>query len=546
MRREPTISKSVVPFILTNPLGIDIIVKAIQEKLSTDLVWLEKSFNRANVMSKKNEGDDEIFPECFVATNKDPINMIGLDNWSAYSFFVSRDTEIIVDFEQFDSTKRERDLSLYVYINLDDVNVIEPFEYPDVLKEQIIDSVRNTVYPSDQTLTILGIEDDPTIIFDGFTVDPAKTQFLYKPWKGYRLDFNCTYSDEEDCIIRLPTPTNLTSSNVTSTSIQLDWLLNSEGNETSVLVQSNIANAGFLDLVFLGAGEETYIDTSVIGGSNYKYRVQSQSNVSPFSNSAYSNVVSVDPPSGFDPDAQLIIDALTNPTLTQEIAINNRVVSLKSASMWGLFDGYVNAALGDVTESNGRLNWHTLTLVGLNGGIGIVDNAFDYGGVNGYISSGFTPSVDGVNYKQNDARVGCFVKENRSLLSSTYLFGSRRLSNAEISLLNTSNNGFINSYCNSGPMASIGGYNSDEIISIRRELNTEMNLYKSGLLDSTLLINSNPLLPNREMYLGAINAGSDFNHYDGSIYSHDWGGSIGFDEAVYNTIERQFLTDLGI
>ncbi len=202
MKRSPNNHKDTVPFIITNPVRIDVTVKLLQAKLLLDLPWLEKSFNRATIMSNfDGDGNERIFPVCFVADGKDKFPMIGNDNWSAYSFFVARDTESLADdWQQFQDNRREREMSLYVWVHLDRAQAIQPFEYPEVLKNQIEFSIRNTALNDEDTLIVGDIEDDPLVIFDGFTVDPTKTQMLYHPYKVFRFDLSCTYTDSIVCI----------------------------------------------------------------------------------------------------------------------------------------------------------------------------------------------------------------------------------------------------------------------------------------------------------------------------------------------------------
>lgn len=284
MRRTPTSHKDTTPFVLDNPVGIDTIVKSLQASLSSGLTWLEKSFNRATVMSRNNSGDQaEIYPVCWTADAKDQFKMIGNDNWSAYSFFVARGSETPVDFEQFGDNTYQRDLSLYVWMNLEVIDDTKNYDYLEELKQAINTVIKTTEFDDNETLIVESIEDDPLEIYSGFTVNPTDTQLLYYPYKGLRFDLACTYSDDELCDpeVKLPTPTNLVLSDITATTMQLDWDLNSNGDETSVSVERNDDGAGFVNIIYLAPGAETYVDTGLIPLTDYDYRVRSMATQPP-------------------------------------------------------------------------------------------------------------------------------------------------------------------------------------------------------------------------------------------------------------------------
>lgn len=199
MRKTPNSHKDTTPFILDNPVGVDTIVKVLQADLLT-LPWIEKSFNRATIMSNIDENQvNQIYPVCFVGDNKDEFPMIGNDNWSAYSFFATQEDEAFVDYSQFDTNEMTRELSLYVWINLDKTQEIEAFGYPENLKQQVELLLKTAIFDNNDYIEITNIVDNPLDIYDGFTVDPTKTQLLYAPYKGYRFDINCAYTDKQNC-----------------------------------------------------------------------------------------------------------------------------------------------------------------------------------------------------------------------------------------------------------------------------------------------------------------------------------------------------------
>lgn len=199
MRQTPNINKDVTPYVVDDPIGVDVPVKALQEQFTNDLSWLTKSFARATIRSNTNtEGTTQIFPVCWIAESKDEFTMIGNDNWNAYSFMVSRGTETPIDYNQYGNNRYQRELRIYFWFKLDQIDDTKGPELMETLKQEILNSVAKAQTSSEFELT--GIEDDPEVIYDGFTLsDEATTQRLYYSHGALRFDFNVTYEGVETC-----------------------------------------------------------------------------------------------------------------------------------------------------------------------------------------------------------------------------------------------------------------------------------------------------------------------------------------------------------
>ena len=105
------------------PVGIDTLVKDMQLHFSNTLPWLEKSFNRATMMSKVINDESVLFPACWVADAKDELDMIANDNWSAYSFFFATSAEQPLDeYYDYGTTTYTQDLSVYFWVNMEKVD----------------------------------------------------------------------------------------------------------------------------------------------------------------------------------------------------------------------------------------------------------------------------------------------------------------------------------------------------------------------------------------------------------------------------------------
>lgn len=200
-RQTPNINKDVIPYVVDDPIGIDIPVKALQSKFSDSLSWLTKSFGRATTRSNTNVGGTtQVFPVCWIAEKKDEFIMIGNDNWKAYSFMVARGTETPVDYDEYGTTQTyERELRIYFWFKLNEIDETKGTELLETLKQDILNTIKETKTDS-RGFVLTGIEDDPDVIYDGFTYsDDTLTQRLLYPYGALRFDFNVTYDGVEVC-----------------------------------------------------------------------------------------------------------------------------------------------------------------------------------------------------------------------------------------------------------------------------------------------------------------------------------------------------------
>lgn len=197
-RQTPNINKNVTPYVVADPIGIDVPVKALQAKFAS-LSWLTKSFARATTRSNTNiDGTTQIFPVCWIAEKKDEFIMIGNDNWQAYSFMVARGTETPIDYNPFDDNRYQRELRIYFWFKLNEIDETKGTELLETLKQDVLNAVVATQTNSE--FELIGVEDDPEVIYDGFTYsDDTLTQRLLYPYGALRFDFNVTYDGVEIC-----------------------------------------------------------------------------------------------------------------------------------------------------------------------------------------------------------------------------------------------------------------------------------------------------------------------------------------------------------
>lgn len=208
MRQVPNNSKNPSINTLSTPVGIDRVIQTLQNELSS-LPWLEKSFGRAFLQMKKNPvnnnriSDDNIFyPGVYQGLDangrvKDFQNLLVNDNLSSYSFFYTDGDESPIDYKSDVDNFFEREISLIVWFNMDQINKdtdnFRLYPYQEELNQEVQDIISGAVFLPGDRVVIDRVVDDPKDIFNAFTLDVVKAQNLVYPNWGYRYYLTATY-----------------------------------------------------------------------------------------------------------------------------------------------------------------------------------------------------------------------------------------------------------------------------------------------------------------------------------------------------------------
>lgn len=197
-RLNPNSVKNIPAYVIPSPYGIDMIVNGLQAKFG-ELPWVEKSFSRAVSMVKEVEGQESVYPGIFTGDGMDFANLIEVDNYSAYCFFFAKDSETVDGYSKGIRNTYSRELSAIFWMNLQQIDNTRGDDFLEELKQDILKSIANARFTnSANNGQVLGIEvteiyDEPKNIFQGFSFDLLKTQFLHYPYRGIRLDIDCSY-----------------------------------------------------------------------------------------------------------------------------------------------------------------------------------------------------------------------------------------------------------------------------------------------------------------------------------------------------------------
>jgi hypothetical protein len=345
------------------------------------------------------------------------------------------------------------------------------------------------------------------------------------------LAFSISYTIKQRavCAPAPNAPINLVAVSNEVTGIDLAWdsIYNSFGIERSI-----ISGGGFVQI---GTSTLTsYEDATVISGTTYYYRVRVLSGT----NSGYSNEASTIF-QAVDPDAQAWIDLMTSPTAQQTAAINTFVIADKAAGHWALRDYLLLPCLG---AANGLIDAFGKSAIGF-GGLTWTSNGVVFNGTNGYISTGFNPFIDGVNFALDDNAISIFVYEFDNGIIVRHLYGaydgSNRVRMQKIpSNFITSNNNNLNL---SVPTA---GTISSTLYVNRRTASNITEFIIDGASGGSSTVNS-VAIPNIEMNIGN-STGVASAYFNGTVPFFSMRKGTVFNESLDDTNIRNLLTDLGI
>lgn len=196
------IHNAIAPYVLDSPVGVDIIVKDIQQSLNS-LAWLDASFNRAETMTKITDGSVEIFPKLWVEDGIDEVNAIGLDQFSAYSFFHANSPKELLGEYNFEGNQYTQDVNLYLWV---DLVSIDPLKGYDFLSELIqdVEQLLNKSWTSYGQFQIKSVIDNPLDVYDDFSVvasgeenlsNQAFTQSVNYPYRAVRFELETVFYD---------------------------------------------------------------------------------------------------------------------------------------------------------------------------------------------------------------------------------------------------------------------------------------------------------------------------------------------------------------
>lgn len=192
--------KNPIEHTIASPTLLDKEIANIQSKLST-LPWLEKSFGRAFKRTRLSNGRKVNYPAIFQAWKKDYYDAFPNDNIKSYSF-IHPDPSEITEYNTKGRHIIERNISVILFFNLEEIDNTFQYRFTEKLKEDVI-LVLGKLSPN--KLQINNITDEIEEVFNDFTADEINPVFLKDKYGA--LKFECTiFYQNENCDLNSYTP----------------------------------------------------------------------------------------------------------------------------------------------------------------------------------------------------------------------------------------------------------------------------------------------------------------------------------------------------
>ena len=172
---------------ITTPYLFDKVIRELQQALKEGLPWLENSFGRVERRVTEVNERRLYVPAIYQQDGQYDI-MLPDDRLGCYSFFVMHDPQEVLNRMQTE-VRIKSPFSLIVWV---DMRMVEKkMRMPDernteYIKEQVL-SVIETASKRKGHISINRIYERAENVFDGFSLDEVKNQFLMSPYAGFRF-----------------------------------------------------------------------------------------------------------------------------------------------------------------------------------------------------------------------------------------------------------------------------------------------------------------------------------------------------------------------
>lgn len=262
--------------------------------------------------------------------------------------------------------------------------------------------------------------------------------------------------------------------------------------------------------------------------------------------------------SGLDSDYQAVLDYATGqgytlPSATQQILQNQLVLDLKAGGVWDDLDLlYIFATDGD--SDFARINWidpgNFSAQDGASGPTFTTNEGFAGNETNQYMTTGWDPATDGVNFTLNDASAFAHSNTNSGTAGTRFLFGSRNASNqGRIELIpkniSSQHVGAINS---AGTTPGLGSapVSAEGFFQVRRTASNDLRLYKDGTqVGATHTTAATDALNNDDVAILASNGNGTIGGFSGEqITIFGLGSSLQGKESALYTAWNTYFTSI--
>jgi hypothetical protein len=241
---------------------------------------------------------------------------------------------------------------------------------------------------------------------------------------------------------------------------------------------------------------------------------------------------------GFDADYQAVLDYATTqgytlPSASQQLLQNQLVVDLKDAGIWAKLDTFAAFAT-DGDSDFALIDWIRLTQnTAVNSPTFTANQGFQGNSTSAYIDLNYNPTIDAVNYSQDDASSMVYVK---NIAGGT---ATKGYTIADSSLLFQATNSGVQRLNSSGNFGTSVNFSDVGMHLMNRVASTELYAF-NGTTEYSSSISSLPLV---NATIGVLQRSGAF--YGGSTISFELNGSNLRDEQNdLNTALNTYMTSI--
>ncbi len=182
--------------LITSPVGVDKAIQEIQVLLANNLLWLDRSFGRANTGSKKVQGRDFYYPEVYDGS-AEYLDVSPNDNLIAQSFFIVDDPEKINSFIPYQTTGLfQFNVSIIFWYNLDEVKRSQSYSYNHRFTEELKKQILEVLMLNQSNFIPDSMSESVEEIYKGYSIDNVASQTLKHPFAGLRINGILSFEDE--------------------------------------------------------------------------------------------------------------------------------------------------------------------------------------------------------------------------------------------------------------------------------------------------------------------------------------------------------------
>lgn len=187
MITNPTISS------ITDPQGIDFVLSEFQDKLEAALSWLTKAYGKSYRLVRELNDNDFSYPGV-ITSGKEYLSMLPDSHLGNYCFF-TLDDETFTDYTKGAFNQIERDFSLIFFFDLRDIYPSWETRTIEHVKAEILTALRSMSITSGQ-FRLSNVYERAEDVFEGFTVQEVRNQFLMRPYGALRFEGTIYYKQK--------------------------------------------------------------------------------------------------------------------------------------------------------------------------------------------------------------------------------------------------------------------------------------------------------------------------------------------------------------